>query len=823
MHQQAQRSAAQIIKYEKLNPQAVEVEEGKEPPELLRAFEMAAAAVAAKAAEEEETLRAVQRQGLTYLGQDHACKPGVEATDTKDHAASNPTSSPSREPTSVELVNPIGPSGVDEAAAAAGGAIAAVAGPVDEASEADSLSGATTPVIEVEASSTSTAGPDRQVLVSKVEDAGQGSPAPGGFKQGGFSNEGNDRAADDSKLDGAPQLHSKPRTTQRHSSAGRRRKVTSKSSSSSSGSTPSSSASSSSSAPPAPVVIARHPSPLRLLGNALLGRRTPDRDKAEQSRRLAVEDGDRKVGWAGPPGSAPEGVLGKIVRTSSPSEEDGEGGGHVMMAGCAGIMEKRSPKDAHRPKAKGTVGSFLTHPFLRSFSGRDKTKPLAILPTTNSGGGIFLQDEADGGVNHEATPVSPMDGFVSKEGSAGGFKEPQTAAPSAKGLDSAGMIAASDSTAAISAPSAGAWERSSSAPAAKAPYRVAVNKRPEYDSDFEYFLSAACGSSPRPIAGLGSPSTHKILPHEGRGWTGPLGRHTCTEGGEKAGGEIPGKLQRHASAVGVMASQMSEARRELSAGMSLARPKGRTNSFSNISLPSPSSFSPRSLGMFPPSGAGAYGQELAESVNVAPEGNSEGKSFGTSPLNSLGLSDEVSSGTDEDNGLDAGQASAAPDVEDEGNNDALPGVRGSRGVLSTPRGARKLPEAPWMTEQRPPSSRAPVPAAGGRSRRRPPSGPPPAANRPTMPEPPTRASVPDTSGHLGLDGASGRSRENEAGEGDGEGTGDTDGWQQEEPDDWNSRSRMTSMTPRGIHSGTSMFSEGRERRRGAGDLSLPTS
>ncbi|GJP59273.1 hypothetical protein CLOP_g10173 [Closterium sp. NIES-67] len=188
------------------------------------------------------------------------------------------------------------------------------------------------------------------------------------------------------------------------------------------------------------------------------------------------------------------------------------------------------------------------------------------------------------------------------------------------------------------------------------PMGEVAEQQSEYDFDYECFLNAVDGGTPKPIPGLGSPSS-KVLPHHGRGWLGAtLDDCWASLAAGGGGGDVDdnsdgaGECSERASfrlhsrsfSVGqatlpslfpVPPSASSSASGPSKPGaLSLGADSGGKAGlgkprFAPVlrkplpSLPSPSSFSPRSLGFFPPSGVGAYGAALQK---YSPEKKGEG-------------------------------------------------------------------------------------------------------------------------------------------------------------------------------------------------------
>ncbi|CAI5464201.1 unnamed protein product [Closterium sp. Yama58-4] len=299
-----------------------------------------------------------------------------------------------------------------------------------------------------------------------------------------------------------------------------------------------------------------------------------------------------------------------------------------------------------------------------------------------------------------------------------------------------------------------------------------AEQQSEYDYDYECFLRALDGGTPKPIAGLASPNA-KVLPHHGRGWLGATlddcwGALAAGGGGGVGEGESGGggdgsegsavRLHSRSFSVGhatlpslfpvppssastSAASASSKPAKPGALSLGAADSAGGGGSATNKplfapvlrkplpSLPSPSSFSPRSLGFFPPSGVGAYGAALqklqmstggglaglqgtsggdgeaggqvgAEERGVG-EAELHGSALGGSPLNDMGMVAVPGAGA----GAGAG-AGVGVEEEEESSGSGEGGVgRVSRGGgdagswMLSPRGPRNTPSKPWEAEE----------------------------------------------------------------------------------------------------------------------------
>ncbi|CAI5941160.1 unnamed protein product [Closterium sp. NIES-65] len=192
----------------------------------------------------------------------------------------------------------------------------------------------------------------------------------------------------------------------------------------------------------------------------------------------------------------------------------------------------------------------------------------------------------------------------------------------------------------------------------------------QYDTDFDYFEKALTGGTPRPVAGFVSPSARpNVLPHKGRGWLSNEPAWNDNPPGSAAGSGI-GSVGGNAFGSKEWPSWIPKNR---FGALGLAGGPG---------LPSPSSFSPRSLAFFPPGGMGIYGQELMRSVPKAQqEGGGQGGGQGVGQNQEQG---KENGGTE--SGAGASAAAALPSAA-QGVGSGGRGSVESGGVGFTPRGA----------------------------------------------------------------------------------------------------------------------------------------
>ncbi|CAI5472098.1 unnamed protein product [Closterium sp. Yama58-4] len=181
-----------------------------------------------------------------------------------------------------------------------------------------------------------------------------------------------------------------------------------------------------------------------------------------------------------------------------------------------------------------------------------------------------------------------------------------------------------------------------------------VEEREEYSFDFECFNKGLDGGTPQGAGAMSAPAT-KVLPHQHRGWlesslplnpayslpwespdatprgsqpspalpTPAAAAAAAAGGGSGVGSAVAStssalaRLTVHDDEVdaGSMGSKAGEAR-EARGGEEGSAPRKPVFAplplHAHTSMPSPSSFSPRSLGFFPPSGSGAYGAALSK-------------------------------------------------------------------------------------------------------------------------------------------------------------------------------------------------------------------
>ncbi|GJP59354.1 hypothetical protein CLOP_g11035 [Closterium sp. NIES-67] len=176
-----------------------------------------------------------------------------------------------------------------------------------------------------------------------------------------------------------------------------------------------------------------------------------------------------------------------------------------------------------------------------------------------------------------------------------------------------------------------------------------VEEREEYSFDFECFSKGLDGGTPVG-AGAVSPPT-KVLPYKYRGWleaslplnpayalpweashaTLPAPQAASPAAGAAAGSGVGSAVASTSSALARLtvhdgdadAGSTAEERQDEARGGEEGR-VSRKPVFAPLplhahtSLPSPSSFSPRSLGFFPPSGSGAYGSALSKFSKPSP-------------------------------------------------------------------------------------------------------------------------------------------------------------------------------------------------------------
>ncbi|CAI5535792.1 unnamed protein product [Closterium sp. Naga37s-1] len=220
--------------------------------------------------------------------------------------------------------------------------------------------------------------------------------------------------------------------------------------------------------------------------------------------------------------------------------------------------------------------------------------------------------------------------------------------------------------------------------------------RSQYDTDFDYFEKALTGGTPRPVAGFVSLSAKpNVLPHKGRGWLSNEPTWNDNPSGSAAGSGI-GSVGGNAFGSKEWPSWIPKNR---FGALGLAGGPG---------LPSPSSFSPRSLAFFPPGGMGIYGQELMRSVPKAQqEGGGQGGDQGVGQGQEQG---KENGGAESDAGASAAAdlPSAAQGMGSGGRGNVESGGVGftprgagryggfsQRELLTTPRGARSSVKPPW--------------------------------------------------------------------------------------------------------------------------------
>ncbi|CAI7823688.1 unnamed protein product [Closterium sp. NIES-54] len=174
-----------------------------------------------------------------------------------------------------------------------------------------------------------------------------------------------------------------------------------------------------------------------------------------------------------------------------------------------------------------------------------------------------------------------------------------------------------------------------------------VEEREEYSFDFECFNKGLDGGMPEGAGAMSAPPT-KVLPHQHRGWleaTLPLNPayslpwespNATPRGAQPSPAlQTPAAAAAAGSGVGSAVASTSSALARLTvhdeevdagskAGEAREARGGEEGSaprkpvfaplplHAHTSMPSPSSFSPRSLGFFPPSGSGAYGAALSK-------------------------------------------------------------------------------------------------------------------------------------------------------------------------------------------------------------------
>ncbi|CAI5520217.1 unnamed protein product [Closterium sp. Naga37s-1] len=174
-----------------------------------------------------------------------------------------------------------------------------------------------------------------------------------------------------------------------------------------------------------------------------------------------------------------------------------------------------------------------------------------------------------------------------------------------------------------------------------------VEEREEYSFDFECFNKGLDGGTPQGAGAMSAPPT-KVLPHQHRGWleaTLPLNPayslpwespNATPRGAQPSPAlQTPAAAAAAGSGVGSAVASTSSAlarltvhdedvdagskageAREARGGEEGTAPRKPVFAplplHAHTSMPSPSSFSPRSLGFFPPSGSGAYGAALSK-------------------------------------------------------------------------------------------------------------------------------------------------------------------------------------------------------------------